>query len=464
MDDLLRDTKEMMKGHVPSFSVINLEKYVNAGLKSSDFIELIGKLAVHIQHMMGVKAEDISTLAMYGKNGNIAEFLPIVSKLLKSLVCHHNCLTEGPIKKRLNSKRARLLLLHFLVSKAKSFEANVTPVKVDTMDKMREVMMSGAEFFVVNDEVLNSKLFQTFRAKLEKDHAKLELDLRGDGKAKKYENAAVRKDTENQGEDGMKLSKIMKINADDKQLDSMKDLVLEISYWILEFMNKIGNLKERKVEQMCKMSEQIKNEEEENLRHQLDTMFKLCRKQNEILSQTHKFLYQSVNGLKVKLEWLCKIKVIEELPFDSIKQEVEGRMKEFDGLDIELERMDIQIKMERLSLEKKFDTGAVADTQAPQGAVDGANAVAAEDDKEKPADGASVDKDARICWSCHAKEKLFKCRGCYIGWYCDMECQAADWSRHSKFCSKTPEKRRRAMRRKKRLSDTYVSFEVSEVD
>ena len=54
-------------------------------------------------------------------------------------------------------------------------------------------------------------------------------------------------------------------------------------------------------------------------------------------------------------------------------------MKEFDGLDIELERMDIQIKMERLSLEKKFDTGAVADTQAPQGAVDGANAVAAED-------------------------------------------------------------------------------------
>ena len=196
--------------------------------------------------------------------------------------------------------------------------------------------------------------------------------------------------------------------------------------------------------------------------HQLNTMVNLCTKQNEILSQTHKFLHQSLNGLKVKLEWLCKIKVIEELPFDSIKQEVEGRMKEFDGLDIELERMDIQIKMERLSLEKKFDTGAVADTQAPQGATDEANAVVAEDDKEKPADRVSV--DARICWNCHAKEELFKCRGCFIGWYCDQECQAADWSRHSKFCSKTPEKRRRAMRRKKRLSDTYVPSEVSEVD
>ena len=203
MDDLLRDTKEMMKGHVPSFSVINLEKYVNAGLKSSDFIDLLGNLAAHVANLMGVNPEDLTTLAANGKTCYTAELLPMVSKLLKSLVCHHKCLTEGPIKKRLNSKRARLLLVHFLVSKAKSFEANVTPVKVDTLDKMREVMMSGAEFFVVNDEVLNSKLFQTFRAKLEKDHAKSELDLIGvkkRGKAmKNTEDPAVRKDSENHG-------------------------------------------------------------------------------------------------------------------------------------------------------------------------------------------------------------------------------------------------------------------------
>ena len=197
------------------------------------------------------------------------------------------------------------------------------------------------------------------------------------------------------------------------------------------------------------------------------TMSNLCQKQFEILNQTHKFLNRSwghlIDGLKVQVELFPnKIKGIEELPFDSLKREVEARMKEVDELDLELERMDLQIKMERLSLEKKFNTRAVAVTQAPQGATDEANAVVAEDDKEKPADRVSV--DARICWNCHAKEELFKCRGCFIGWYCDQECQAADWSRHSKFCSKTPEKRRRAMRRKKRLSDTYVSFEVSEVD
>ena len=59
MDDLLRDTKEMMKGHVPSFSVINLEKYVNAGLKSSDFIDLLCNLAAHVANLMGVMAEDL---------------------------------------------------------------------------------------------------------------------------------------------------------------------------------------------------------------------------------------------------------------------------------------------------------------------------------------------------------------------------------------------------------------------
>ena len=223
-------------------------------------------------------------------------------------------------------------------------------------------------------------------------------------------------------------------------------------------------------QEMKKMAEheQMKFEKEENLRLQIWTIFNLCEKQNEILSQTLNFLKRSFehhDSLKVQVELFPKkIKVIEELPLDSLKQEVEGRMKEVDELDMELERMDLQIKLERLSLEKKLDTGAVADTQAPQGAVDGANAVAAEDGKEKPADGVSVDKDARICWSCHAKEKLFRCRGCYIGWYCDTECQAADWSRHSKFCRKTQEKRRRTLRRNKRLSGTCVPSEVSEVD
>ena len=185
MDELLKETKEMMKGHVPSSSVINLEKYVNAGLKSADFIDLLCKLTNHIEHMMGVKAEDSASsraLATYWKNGNTTGILLMVSKLLKSLGCNHKCLTEGPVKTRLNSKRARLLLVHFFVSKAKSFEADVIPVQVDTMDKLKEVIQSGEEFYVVNDEVLNSKLFQTFRAELDRDQAKSEQDLREDKK------------------------------------------------------------------------------------------------------------------------------------------------------------------------------------------------------------------------------------------------------------------------------------------
>ena len=160
-------------------------------------------------------------------------------------------------------------------------------------------------------------------------------------------------------------------------------------------------------------------------------------------------------------------------------------------IQTELKRLDLQIEKEKLRLEKTQVTqGAVAasnvavavDVAADVGpghvtkrsqecgstppessgsqeesrATDGATAV--------PGDGASVDKDARICWSCHAEEKLLKCRGCFIAWYCDMECQAADWSRHSKFCLKTQEKRKRNMRRNRRSSDKYVPSEVSEVD
>ena len=173
-----------------------------------------------------------------------------MSKLLKSLVCHHKCLTEGPIKKRLKSKKARLLLLHFLVSKAESFGADVTPVKVDTMERLREVIRSGEEFYVVNEEVLNSKVFQTFRAKLEKDHAKSELDLIGVKKRgkvmKNTEDAAVRMKVNE-----MKLLYCEMILADEVESKEKME-------WIAGFMDKLVNLKVVKSKEMKKLAEEMK--------------------------------------------------------------------------------------------------------------------------------------------------------------------------------------------------------------
>ena len=604
MDELLKETKEMMKGHVPSSSVINLEKYVNAGLKSADFIDLLCKLTNHIEHMMGVKAEDSASsraLATYWKNGNTTGILLMVSKLLKSLGCHHKCLTEGPVKTRLNSKRARLLLVHFFVSKAKSFEADVIPVQVDTMDKLKEVIQSGEEFYVVNDEVLNSKLFQTFRAELDRDEAKSEQDLREDkkrGGTRNYNaDDAVRKKKDLRkkdrviGEDEMKLAEDMK---------TLKKKAQKISDWFFTVKANLLRMHETKNAQMKKILE-ILEKDKNTYNQMLKTIINVNQRQDKILSHAIKEIFEKEDKfdvvfeifdlcegrvglgieevLKVKLKCLDDARqVIEKFPFETLKQMVEGWIKEFEELDTEfnrldlqiekvrlmvvekfdtmtdsqsphslqgaavenkkkggkarnnqgkvdarnkkreddmkvaemeieilkiqtkLKRLDLQIEKEKLRLEKKLFAKATANTQVTQGAVAASNAAVAVDvaadvgpghvtkrsqecgstppessgSQEEPtsADGAtavtgakaSVDKDARICWSCHAEEKLLKCRGCFIAWYCDMECQAADWSRHSKFCLKTQEKRKRNMRRNRRSSDKYVPSEVSEVD
>ena len=523
MDELLKETKEMMKGHVPSSSVINLEKYVNAGLKSADFIDLLCKLTNHIEHMMGVKAEDSASsraLATYWKNGSTTGILLMVSKLLKSLGCNHKCLTEGPVKTRLNSKRARLLLVHFFVSKAKSFEADVIPVQVDTMDKLKEVIQSGEEFYVVNDEVLNSKLFQTFRAELDRDHAKSEQDLREDkkrGETRNSDNAVRKKKDRIIREDEMKLAEDIK---------TLKKKAKQISDWFFRVKANLVRMQEITNAQMKKILE-----EEENKNNQNPETIIWKQRQDKILSQTIKEIFEDENmfdnifeifdllkglgpeaDIKVKLKWFDKARqLVEEIPFESFKQVVEGRLKEFykvEKLNLKIEKLDLQIeqeiaerktkkiqrldlqieqeklRLEKLRLKKEFEQEKLrlkkefeqesGSTPPVSSSTPPATPPSSSSSQEEPtaADGAtavtgakaSVDKDARICWSCHAKEKLFRCRGCYIGWYCDTECQAADWSRHSKFCRKTPEKRRRAMRRNKRLSDTYLPSEVSEVD
>ena len=43
-------------------------------------------------------------------------FLIMLSKVLPNLECPHTVLTTGPVKKRLVTKKAKLLLLNFLAS------------------------------------------------------------------------------------------------------------------------------------------------------------------------------------------------------------------------------------------------------------------------------------------------------------------------------------------------------------
>eukprot|EP00092_Neocalanus_flemingeri_P040264 GFUD01043858.1.p1 GENE.GFUD01043858.1~~GFUD01043858.1.p1 ORF type:complete len:497 (-),score=115.58 GFUD01043858.1:52-1494(-) len=50
----------------------------------------------------------------------------------------------------------------------------------------------------------------------------------------------------------------------------------------------------------------------------------------------------------------------------------------------------------------------------------------------------SKHKREKICWNCRSlptSNKLYRCAGCHVAWYCGgITCQKEDWSRHSGWC------------------------------
>ena len=210
-DELMKDTKEALKevGYSSDgdpWNVINLEQYVKAGLKSSDYIELVCKLASYVEFRSGAEMPTSQLkFHQYEQNGNTTGILLMLSKLLPSLGCPHACLTEGPVRGRLNTKRARLLLLHFLASQAKYFGAADPPVIVNTVKELKEVIETG-EGFIASDEVMRSREYQIYRAGRDED--KLENE-----KKKEMRDAAAKKKKENQ----MKKSDVIKLINDAKE-------------------------------------------------------------------------------------------------------------------------------------------------------------------------------------------------------------------------------------------------------
>eukprot|EP00092_Neocalanus_flemingeri_P090349 GFUD01114429.1.p1 GENE.GFUD01114429.1~~GFUD01114429.1.p1 ORF type:complete len:630 (+),score=161.79 GFUD01114429.1:83-1891(+) len=60
----------------------------------------------------------------------------------------------------------------------------------------------------------------------------------------------------------------------------------------------------------------------------------------------------------------------------------------------------------------------------------------------------------KICWKCGSPpsfNKLYRCAGCKVAWYCKGDCQAEDWDRHSGWCVLM--ERRRKERKEKKEKD-----------
>ena len=177
-DELLKEAKDIIKMYCPASFAINLERDVNAGLKSPTFVHLICTLSLVIEERLGVEVQNSQScpaLLQHQRTGSTAAVLVMLSELLQTLGCPHSCLTQGGhLKGRLNSKRARILLMHYLCTKADSLERQKMPVLVDTMEKLQKVIESGESFIPIGEEIINSKLHKNFVAEIEADRKAVE--------------------------------------------------------------------------------------------------------------------------------------------------------------------------------------------------------------------------------------------------------------------------------------------------
>ena len=77
---------------------------------------MIEEFALELENLESYRIDAMSCYESYLKTGNPMGFHLMLSKLLPALECPHTILTTGPVKKRLITKKARLLLINFLVS------------------------------------------------------------------------------------------------------------------------------------------------------------------------------------------------------------------------------------------------------------------------------------------------------------------------------------------------------------
>ena len=120
-DELLEDTIQILNIiFLTDVSKFKLEQDVTGVEPSPTFIEIVCSFLggnLKLMNLSNLKEGDAkSCYDTYLKNSNPMGFLIMLSKLLPTLECPHTVLTSGPVKKRLVTKKAKLLLLNFLAS------------------------------------------------------------------------------------------------------------------------------------------------------------------------------------------------------------------------------------------------------------------------------------------------------------------------------------------------------------
>ena len=127
LDKLLKDTKLIVSIERDADIDINKLEQVVSGIQPSPrFILIICEWATFLEsfRFSTLQSNALERRRLYAKacydtylkNSNPMGFLIMLSKLLPALECPHTVLTTGPVKKRLVTKKAKLLLINFMAS------------------------------------------------------------------------------------------------------------------------------------------------------------------------------------------------------------------------------------------------------------------------------------------------------------------------------------------------------------
>ena len=130
LDKLLKDTTQIVSiERDADIDIKKLEQVVSGVQPSPRFILIICEWATFLEScrfstLESCRFSPLERRSLYAKacydtylkNSNHMRFLIMLSKLLPALECPHTILTSGPVKKRLVTKKAKLLLINFLAS------------------------------------------------------------------------------------------------------------------------------------------------------------------------------------------------------------------------------------------------------------------------------------------------------------------------------------------------------------
>ena len=119
---LLRDIRDCLEDIKYDDNLEDLESVVEAGVKSPKFLTLVRFLVKEVTSLCDLQGHDDLQEADLASEAGMME----LSSFLRDLECPHSVLTEGPVTQRLEDKKAKLILLDFLL--AETMTARMTAV------------------------------------------------------------------------------------------------------------------------------------------------------------------------------------------------------------------------------------------------------------------------------------------------------------------------------------------------